>query len=281
MRVKYNPLLSVVIANYNYGRFLADAINSVVSQIGFEECELIIVDGGSTDNSIAVIKEYESQISWWVSEKDNGQSDAFNKGFAKARGVYGCWLNADDVLIPGALRHVISYLKRQPNVEWLAGSCIYCDACLRIWKCSRCVRFPRWLKRLMPASPVNGPSSFFRLENLRRLGGFDVSAHYVMDVDLWRRFLQAGIKLHMLKSYIWGFRLHEASKTAGGLDKRFDNGHGNAESLRINAKYGVTERMLRMSNKVNRLFRLISGAYLWSYLDTRRYRNMAIQEVFK
>jgi len=81
------PLLSIVIANYNYGRFLESAILSVVSQELADKVELIVCDGGSTDDSVEIIKKYSGQISWWVSEKDNGQSDAFNKGFAHARGI--------------------------------------------------------------------------------------------------------------------------------------------------------------------------------------------------
>ena len=91
------PLLSIVIANYNYGRFLEEAIQSVLSQ-SCNDYELIIVDGGSTDNSVEIIKKYEDKIAWWVSEKDKGQSDAFNKGFAHAKGKYLTWLNADDIL---------------------------------------------------------------------------------------------------------------------------------------------------------------------------------------
>ena len=89
------PLLSIVIANYNYGRFLEDAIKSVLSQDMGDKVELIICDAASSDNSVEIIKKYADKISWWVSEEDKGQSDAFNKGFAHATGKYGCWLNAD------------------------------------------------------------------------------------------------------------------------------------------------------------------------------------------
>ena len=81
------PFLSVIIANYNYGRFLGEAIRSVLSQ-SCDDFELIVIDGGSTDDSVRVIKQYENRISYWVSEKDKGQSDAFNKGFAKASGRF-------------------------------------------------------------------------------------------------------------------------------------------------------------------------------------------------
>ena len=99
-------LLSIVIANYNYGRYLEDAILSVVSQGVGDKVELIVCDGGSTDNSIEVIRKYADKISWWCSEKDGGQSAAFNKGFMHARGKYLSWLNADDVIPKGSLRKI-------------------------------------------------------------------------------------------------------------------------------------------------------------------------------
>lgn len=274
-----NPLVSIVIVNYNYGRFLSEAIQSIVLQDGFSECELIVIDGGSSDNSVDVIRGFEKSIAYWISEKDRGQSDAFNKGFLKARGQFGFWLNADDILMPGILRKIITFLKMDPTVEWLAGSCVYADVKLNVVKCSRCVCFPRWLGRLMPASPVNGPSAIFSLDRLRSVGGFDIGVHYVMDVDLWRRFYAAGMRLRMMKDYMWCFRLHESSKTAGGIIKRFDNGHGNSESLRINARYGVTPIILKMSNYVNKFFRCVSGMYLWSIMDTMKYRGRNVMEV--
>ena len=128
-----SPLLSIVIANYNYGRFLEEAIQSVLSQ-SCDDYELIIVDGGSTDNSVEIIKKYEDKIAWWVSEKDNGQSDAFNKGFAQAKGKFGCWLNADDILMPNAIRAVVEYIKKHPKAEWV------CSHYQIIWK----KKFLKW-----------------------------------------------------------------------------------------------------------------------------------------
>ena len=98
-----DPILSIVIANYNYGRFLEDAIRSVCLQNMGDKIELIICDAASTDNSLEIIRKYASKIAWWCSEKDGGQSAAFNKGFSHARGKYLTWLNADDVLVSGCL----------------------------------------------------------------------------------------------------------------------------------------------------------------------------------
>ena len=118
------PLLSVVIANYNYGRFLFDAIESILSQKHSEEIEIIICDGGSSDDSVEVIKRYESYIAWWCSERDDGQSAAFNKGFSHARGKYLTWLNADDMMLPGTFERF--------RVVYARPQCLQMCACKEI-----------------------------------------------------------------------------------------------------------------------------------------------------
>ena len=181
-----DPLFSIVIANYNYGRFLEEAIQSVLAQIGEGasqvrpgEVELIIIDGGSSDDSVDVIKKYagglqsgevkvrgegeqwnSSIISYWISEKDKGQSDAFNKGFAKARGRFLTWLNADDVMLPGALAAVKREIERHPEAEWITGSSLWTDENLRVKRCFCAHRFSTLRARCGGLS-VGGPSSFF------------------------------------------------------------------------------------------------------------------------
>ena len=158
------PLLSIVIANYNYGHFLEDAIQSVIAQDMGDKVELIICDAASTDNSVEIIKKYANglppntsyydwaknnsfltpnaqrltpKITWWCSEKDGGQSAAFNKGFFHARGRFLTWLNADDILLPGALGSLEKAIAAHPYCEWFVGGVMWLDRGLRIIKCGR------------------------------------------------------------------------------------------------------------------------------------------------
>lgn len=229
------PLLSIVIANYNYGRFLDEAIQSVIAQDMGDKVELIIVDGGSTDNSVEIIQKYanglppnisytdwinssnhNSQtpplITWWCSEKDGGQSDAFNKGFAHARGRFLTWLNADDVMLPGAIGKLKQAADRYPKCEWFVGGVLWLDPQMRILNCGRGRPFSEIRYREGNVS-VWGPSSFFTKRLIDAVGGVDVRFHYTMDTDLWLRFAcKANARYRPFCDYAWGLRLHPAAK---------------------------------------------------------------------
>ncbi len=216
------PLLSIVIANYNYGSFLEEAIRSVLCQVDEAmrlpsgDCiELIIVDGGSTDNSVEIIKKYADRLAWWCSEQDCGQSHAFNKGFSQASGRFLTWLNADDILMLGTLQAFEKIIARHPAVQWITGNFLRFtnDGHIVEWK--RGPHFlPRWLQR--PSAPIVafGPTSFFSRTLYQSLGGMDERLHYIMDTDLWMRFMRARVFQVRLNHCCWGFRMHEKSKTA-------------------------------------------------------------------
>lgn len=272
-----SPILSIVIANFNYGRFLGDAIRSVVTQEGFDECELIVVDGGSTDDSVDVIKKDEGNISWWVSEKDKGQSDAFNKGFAHAKGKLGCWVNADDILLPGTLAAVLEHLRMHPEANWITGGVTYFDEDgnvikKRIGGCPP-MGFHWWNPMLL----VGGPSSFFSLEKLREVGGFDLSYNFTMDADLWWRFVRCGMMPCHLHRYFWGFRAHSESKTAGSLFGVEKSDHRD-EMTRLRQKYGGGKLKRKIGRMAIRVLRALSGSFARSYFDTMRSRGEEIVE---
>ncbi len=260
---------------------MEDAIRSVVEQDCFDKCELIVVDGGSTDNSLKIIKKYADKISWWVSERDKGQSDAFNKGFKKAHGRFGCWLNADDLLMPGALAMVVDFIAAHADAQWIGASSVFADANLDVLWCSRSVRTPMFGARTVPFYSVNGPSSFFLIENLHRVGGFDVDLRYTMDTDLWRRFSLERIKLFSIKRYVWCFRVHEKSKTSHKFMTGVSTDAFATECEKVNLRYGITRKKQKLGNILNRVLRLVSGAYLKSYVDTKRFRGKSVLTIAK
>ena len=200
-----NPLLSIVIANYNYGRFLSEALESVINQCDSPKLlsgeailpiterascgiELLICDGGSQDESVEVIKKYSNYIAWWCSERDGGQSEAFNKGFAHAKGEWITWLNADDLYLEGTFKAFADLVARSPNAEWVTGNKVHYDSvtnkiCSVNWGPHI---MPPLLSRNRASSASFGPSAFWKKKLYARLGGIDETMHYAMDTQsLW------------------------------------------------------------------------------------------------
>ena len=213
------PLVSIVIANYNYGRFLDEAIRSVLDQ-SCGDWELIICDGGSTDNSKEVIEKYAGRLAWWCSEKDKGQSDAFNKGFAHAKGKFLTWLNADDVMLPGVVEKLKSAAEKHPECEWFTGGSFWCDPEMKILKCNVARPFSEMRYRCGLVN-VCGPSSFFAKALFDKVGGCDVRFKYTMDTDLWLKFAHQGVRFRVAMDYAYVLRLHPEAKMSG---HNFQNG---------------------------------------------------------
>lgn len=208
------PLLSIVIANYNYGRFIGEAIESVLKQ-SCQDFELIVCDGGSTDNSVEVIKKYADHIAWWCSEKDGGQSAAFNKGFSHAKGRFLTWLNADDVMLPGTIKKLKVAAEKNPNCPWFVGGVLWLDPDMRVIRCARGRPFSR-LRYETGIVSVWGPSSFFTKNLLDSVGGVDERFFYTMDTDLWLKFAsKAGERYLPFADYAWGLRMHPDAKMSG------------------------------------------------------------------
>jgi len=228
------PLFTIVIANYNYGRFIGDALRSVLTQ-SLKDFELIVVDGASTDNSLEVVKSYAGdelyamqtcdgkgihewhvcQNLTWLSEKDQGQSDAFNKGFTFAHGKFLTWLNADDLFSDDALISIAKEIYKNPSSEWFVGSTTWVDEHLRIIRVFRAHRFSH-LRAKYGFLSADGPSSFFTKALYCRAGGVDENLHYVMDIDLWNKFyFKCSACFRRTTNCVWIFRIHKDSKLSG------------------------------------------------------------------
>lgn len=267
-------VLTIVIANYNYGRYIEDAIRSVVCQADVIEdkrlivdghaVELIICDGGSTDNSVEVIRKYEHAIYWWCSEPDGGQSAAFNKGFAHGTGKYLTWLNADDQLVPHALKSVVRQLVKHPDCEWFTGNALDFTNDRKIITCAVGPHwYPDFLQRKCSPIVVMGPTSFFSRRIYEQAGRIDESLHYTMDTYLWIKFIVAGVKQRRIRQMIWAFRRHEASKTAEfGTHKLGKDKLAQMDRELKAALKDVSYRPSRLMHGICLLFRLLDGSLI-------------------
>jgi Glycosyl transferase family 2 len=180
--------ISIVIPNYNSGAVLQRALDSVLSQ-GYADLELIVVDSESTDVSRDIIERYRTQLDVLIVEKDQGQADGLNKGFARATGDLCGWLCADDELTAGTLAHVAELFAKQPRTEVLLGACerIYADG-------SRCIIPPAadpW-KKIAIQDVIEQASTFWRASLHRRCGPLETKYHLAFDWDLWCRMAKLG-----------------------------------------------------------------------------------------
>ena len=208
----------------------------------------------------------------WYREVDKGQSDALNKGFAKAKGEWLFWLNADDVLLPGALKKVAECVKRKRDCNWIAGNTVYLNADGKVLGVRTDARWHPWYGRYLSVW-TGGPSAFFRHSLWDRDSGFDNSFRYMMDIDLWTRWAKSGVRFVGLADYIWGFRVHSASQTAGDGDK---TEHRNERS-RLYVKHGLFAQSLWRN--ITRIVTFFDKSWWKRISDSRIFSGMHWQDI--
>ncbi len=211
------PTVSIITPSFNQARYLEATIQSVLSQ-DYPRIEFIIVDGGSTDGSVDVIKKYAGKLAWWVSEKDRGQTDAINKGFARAKGDVLAWLNSDDTYEPRAVGQAVKYLLDHPEVGMVYADCNYINEEGRVIG-----KFPAAQTDLarLRRGYVHIPQQtmFFRAELWKQIAPLDSSFYFAMDYDLWTR-IASRAELKYLAGRTWAnFRIHTSGKTIAADDR--------------------------------------------------------------
>ncbi len=211
------PLITIITPSYNQGNYIEDTILSVLNQ-DYPNLEYIIIDGGSTDQTVDILKKYSDRISYWVSEKDRGQSHAINKGFERATGEIINWINSDDQLMPGTLHKLAALFNADPELMMVHGRIEYFGETRPYYS----VNLPakdldtRYISHIcMPQ-----PATFYRRQLLLEQGLLDESLHFSMDTDL---FVRAGLhyKIRQSDEVYARFRLHSASKSVSAFNKNF------------------------------------------------------------
>lgn len=223
------PRITVVTPSFNQAGFLEETIRSVLEQ-GYPNLEYIIVDGGSRDGSVEIIQRYADRLAWWVSEPDRGQTDAINKGFARASGEILAWLNSDDTYLPGALFEAAAFLQENPQVGLVYGDANLVDAGGAVLG-----RFPArqtdYQQLLRGSVHIPQQAAFFRAALWKQVGPLDPTFYFAMDYDLWVRLAKVSeLRYH---PRLWAtFRLHGEAKTAASDDRCYP------EMLRVHRREG-------------------------------------------
>lgn len=201
--------MTIAVPSYNQGRFLDDALSSIFSQN--VPVEVFVLDGGSSDNSVEVIRKWEHKLAGWRSYADGGQAAAINEGIAQGKAPYVCWLNSDDWFLAGGLVKLLVELQGHTNSPAVYG---------RAWNVVETTgkQYPVWVepfkeRRLALRCIISQPATLIRRSAWEAVGGVDAELHMVMDYDLWWRLFKSVGPLHFVDDFVAVNREHEDTKT--------------------------------------------------------------------
>jgi len=260
------PLVSIVTPSYNQASFLEQTIRSVLEQ-DYPNIEYLIADGGSTDGSLEIIKKYAGKLAWWVSEKDKGQADGINKGFARAKGEFIAWVNSDDYYQPGAISAAVAALQANPDAAFVFGDVQVVDKDGRILNN---LRYDNWsLADLMTFHIIGQPAVFMRRAALEAAGYLDLSYQFMLDHQLWLRVgLYGSMKyVHQLWA---GAHYHEDCKNLAQAAKFGKEAYRIVEWMRSAPEYAENVAWLLPNiqagaERINAFYLLDAGDYSRSF----------------
>jgi len=251
------PKISIVTPSYNQGRFIEETIRSVLLQ-GYPNLEYIVIDGGSTDSSVEIIKKYEEWLTYWVSEPDRGQSEAINKGFGKASGEIYTWLNSDDYLLGNALESIAKAYQASPGAGAWCGGCLLVDAKgkkLRVHWPNRgdADGIADWSHNYFVQ-----PACFFSEKGWQECGPLDEGLHFAMDFDLWLKMAKL-TAFEKVPSILAAAHIHRDSKIGRG------ESHFKTEQVFVQIRHGYVNFAIcdiaRWMKEYDDLMRKVSRIY--------------------
>jgi glycosyltransferase involved in cell wall biosynthesis len=215
--------ISIIVPSLNQGRFIDQTLDSILKQ-NYPDIEVIVVDGGSTDGTVEILKSYNMRIKW-VSEKDNGQTEAINKGLRLASGEILGYLNSDDYLLAGSLDKIRDQFLNE-KVYWISGDALIVDEnSIEIQKGVRLYKnLLRWLSMhslFFITNYLVQPSTFWSRRAFKQAGFFDENLHYSMDYDYWFRLYRHS-RPKILKDALSAFRIHSSSKGGSNYTKQIE-----------------------------------------------------------
>ena len=226
------PKVSIVTPSLNQAGFLEDTIRSVLNQ-EYPNLEYIIIDGGSTDGSVDIIKKYEKNIHFWLSEKDNGQAHAINKGLRMISGKIWSFLCSDDTYDPDALSRIVNAFHRHPAAQVVYGNCNFINENNLVTRVKKPGAYDR--KKMLKGNYLYQPAVFARADVLQCYGYFDESLRFSMDYEYWLRFADREAFVY-IDEPIANYRLHASSKTMGSTLKMMK------EMVAVKKKHGLGAR---------------------------------------
>ena len=201
-------LVSIITPSFNQSAYLEQTILSVLDQ-DYPRIEYIVVDGASTDKSVDIIRKYQNRLTYWVSEKDNGQADAINKGFARAAGEVIAWLNSDDYYLAGTVGAAVKIFEEHPDVVLVYGNMLAVDEHGKTFNTLNYKQLT--LEDLLCFQIIGQPAVFMRRSALQKTGGLDPTLHFLLDHHLWIRLAQQGKILHVPQTWA-AARYHAEAK---------------------------------------------------------------------
>lgn len=214
-----NPPISIVTPSFNQGHFIEQTILSVLEQ-NYEPLEYIIVDGGSTDNTLEILKRYKGRLHW-ISEPDEGQADAINKGFRMASGEIFGWLNADDLYTPNALHTVAETFTKLPDIAFIYGDALAIDEHNKTYGFRTHVRQTDFQTLVHVGDPIVQPAAFWRRSLWNNVGELDQSLRYTLDYEYWMRAAKY-YRFHYIPICLAQERLYSSAKTFSGALTRLE-----------------------------------------------------------